>query len=64
MCPLVPPELPQQHICKEEKALSDQDENSSLDQEDPEPPQIGQDVGELVSPICILIIQNCRIIKF
>ncbi|XP_047194458.1 uncharacterized protein LOC118101264 isoform X4 [Hippoglossus stenolepis] len=30
-------ELPQQHICKEEEVLSDQAQNSSLDQEDPEP---------------------------
>ena len=44
MCPLVPLELPQQHVCKEEEEvltdqqLCDQDENSSLDQEDPQTP--------------------------
>ena len=40
LCAFVPLELPQQHICKEEEVLSDQDKNSTLDQEDPEPPQI------------------------
>ncbi|XP_059183147.1 zinc finger protein 699-like [Centropristis striata] len=39
----VPPELPQQHVCKEEEGLSDQQQlciqerSSSLDQEDPDP---------------------------
>ncbi|CAK6978131.1 zinc finger protein 69 homolog [Scomber scombrus] len=38
-------ELPQQHVCKEEEVLTDQqlcdqERNSSLDQEEPEPPQI------------------------
>ncbi|XP_039658383.1 transcriptional regulator CRZ1-like isoform X9 [Perca fluviatilis] len=45
-------ELPQQHVCKEEEVLSDQqlciqERNSSLDQEDPEPPQITEDQEEL-----------------
>ena len=40
----VPPELPQQHVCKEEEVLTDQqlcnqERNSSLDQEEPKPPQ-------------------------
>ncbi|XP_035854958.1 rho GTPase-activating protein gacU-like isoform X4 [Sander lucioperca] len=42
-------ELPQQHVCKEEEVLSDQqlciqERNSSLDQEDPEPPQIKEEL--------------------
>ncbi|XP_028433261.1 probable serine/threonine-protein kinase mps1 isoform X5 [Perca flavescens] len=45
-------ELPQQHVCKEEEVLSDQqlciqERNSSLDQEDPESPQINEDQEEL-----------------
>ncbi|XP_035854922.1 putative mediator of RNA polymerase II transcription subunit 26 isoform X2 [Sander lucioperca] len=45
-------ELPQQHVCKEEEVLSDQqlciqERNSSLDQEDPEPPQINEEQEEL-----------------
>ena len=40
LCAFVPLELPQQHFCKEEEVLSDQDKNPSLDQDDPEPPQI------------------------
>ncbi|XP_028433256.1 zinc finger and SCAN domain-containing protein 2-like isoform X3 [Perca flavescens] len=45
-------ELPQQHVCKEEEVLSDQqlciqERNSSLDQEDPESPQIKEDQEEL-----------------
>ncbi|XP_034721381.1 zinc finger and SCAN domain-containing protein 2-like [Etheostoma cragini] len=45
-------ELPQQHVCKEEEVLSDQqlwiqERNSSLDQEDPEPPQIKEDQEDL-----------------
>ncbi|XP_031167370.1 uncharacterized protein LOC116058682 isoform X7 [Sander lucioperca] len=45
-------ELPQQHVCKEEEVLSDQqlciqEKNSSLDQEDPEPPQIKEEQEEL-----------------
>ncbi|XP_034721380.1 zinc finger and SCAN domain-containing protein 2-like [Etheostoma cragini] len=51
-CVVVPPELPQQHVCKEEEVLSDQhlwiqERNSSLDQEDPEPPQIKEDQEDL-----------------
>nr|XP_020450709.1 zinc finger protein 2 homolog isoform X2 [Monopterus albus] len=47
-------ELPQQHVCKEEEALADQqlcdqERNSSLDQEDPEPPEIKEEQGELCS---------------
>ncbi|XP_039658376.1 daf-12-interacting protein 1-like isoform X2 [Perca fluviatilis] len=50
--PNTPTELPQQHVCKEEEVLSDQqlciqERNSSLDQEDPEPPQIKEDQEEL-----------------
>ncbi|XP_032367431.1 glutamic acid-rich protein [Etheostoma spectabile] len=42
-------ELPQQHVCKEEEVLSDQQlciqvRNSSLDREDPEPPQIEEEL--------------------
>ncbi|XP_047194455.1 zinc finger protein with KRAB and SCAN domains 8 isoform X1 [Hippoglossus stenolepis] len=40
-------ELPQQHICKEEEVHSDQAKNSSLDQEDPEPPQIKEEQERL-----------------
>ncbi|XP_039660532.1 zinc finger and SCAN domain-containing protein 2-like [Perca fluviatilis] len=45
-------ELPQQHVCKEEEVLSDQqlciqERNSRLDQEDPEPPQIKEEQEEL-----------------
>ncbi|KAM6945093.1 uncharacterized protein PEZ65_002784 [Lycodopsis pacificus] len=45
-------ELPQQHGCKEEEVLSDQqlciqERNSSLDQEDPDPPQIKEEQEEL-----------------
>ncbi|XP_037633153.1 zinc finger protein 699-like isoform X2 [Sebastes umbrosus] len=45
-------ELPQQHVCKEEEVLADQqlciqERNSSLDQEDPEPPQIKEEQEEL-----------------
>ncbi|KAM6943907.1 uncharacterized protein PEZ65_001829 [Lycodopsis pacificus] len=44
-------ELPQQHVCKEEEVLSDQqlciqERNSSLDQEDPDPPQIKEEQEE------------------
>uniref|UniRef100_A0A3Q3QFD9 C2H2-type domain-containing protein n=1 Tax=Monopterus albus TaxID=43700 RepID=A0A3Q3QFD9_MONAL len=54
LCPFVPPELPQQHVCKEEEVLADQqlwnqDRNSNLDQEDPEPPQIKEEQEELCS---------------
>nr|XP_020481035.1 zinc finger protein 239-like [Monopterus albus] len=45
-------ELPQQHVCKKEEVLDDQqlwnqERNSSLDQEDPEPPQIKEEQEEL-----------------
>ncbi|XP_033973911.1 zinc finger protein 2-like isoform X1 [Trematomus bernacchii] len=45
-------ELPQQHVCNEDEVLSDQqlcsqERNSSLDQEDPEPPQIKEEQEEL-----------------
>ncbi|XP_074495268.1 uncharacterized protein LOC141769765 [Sebastes fasciatus] len=45
-------ELPQQHVCKEEEVLADQqlciqERNSSLDQEDPEPLQIKEEQEEL-----------------
>ncbi|XP_030292059.1 uncharacterized protein LOC115592934 [Sparus aurata] len=45
-------ELPQQHVCKEEEVLADQqlcnqERNSSLDQEDPEPPEIKEEQEEL-----------------
>ncbi|XP_073333291.1 uncharacterized protein [Pagrus major] len=47
-------ELPQQHVCTEDEVLADQllcdqDRNSSLDQEDPEPPQIKEEQEELCS---------------
>ncbi|CAB1437623.1 unnamed protein product [Pleuronectes platessa] len=40
-------ELPEQHVCKEEELLTDQERNPSLDQEDPEPPQIKEEQEEL-----------------
>ncbi|XP_044051302.1 zinc finger and SCAN domain-containing protein 31-like [Siniperca chuatsi] len=45
-------ELPQQHVSTEEEVLADQqlciqERNSSLDQEDPEPPQIKEEQEEL-----------------
>ncbi|XP_059192792.1 zinc finger protein 570-like [Centropristis striata] len=45
-------ELPQQHFCKEEEVPADQqlciqERNSSLDQEDPEPPQVKEEPEEL-----------------
>ncbi|XP_071060334.1 zinc finger protein 75A-like [Pseudochaenichthys georgianus] len=51
----VPPELPQQHVCIEDEVLTvltdqqlcSQERNSSLDQEDPEPPQIKEEQEEL-----------------
>ncbi|XP_018538408.1 zinc finger protein 239 [Lates calcarifer] len=47
-------DLPQQHVCKEEEVLTDQqlcnqERNSSLDQEDPEPPQIKEEQEEICS---------------
>uniref|UniRef100_UPI0009B3218E zinc finger protein 2-like n=1 Tax=Monopterus albus TaxID=43700 RepID=UPI0009B3218E len=47
-------ELPQQHVCQEEELLDDQqlwnqERNSSLDQEDPEHPQIKEEQEELCS---------------
>ncbi|XP_035490055.2 zinc finger protein 239-like isoform X1 [Scophthalmus maximus] len=47
-------ELPQQHVCKEEEVLSeqqlcDQERNSSLDQQEPEPPQMKEEQEEPVS---------------
>ncbi|XP_076583789.1 uncharacterized protein LOC143319082 [Chaetodon auriga] len=47
-------ELPQQHVCKEEEATVDQqlckqDRSSSLDGEDPEPPQIKEEQEEVCS---------------
>ncbi|XP_045889747.1 zinc finger protein 501-like isoform X2 [Micropterus dolomieu] len=47
-------ELPQQHVYTEEEFLADQqlcvqERNSSLDQEDPEPPQIKEEQEELCS---------------
>eukprot|EP00064_Thunnus_orientalis_P005641 superscaffoldBa00000562_g5655 len=49
-------ELPQQHVCKEEEDLPDQqfcnqERNSSLDQEDPEPPQIREEQEELYTSL-------------
>ncbi|XP_056247517.1 transcriptional repressor CTCFL-like isoform X4 [Seriola aureovittata] len=45
-------ELPQHHVCQEEEVLTDQqlcdqERNSSLDQEDPEPPQTKEEEEEL-----------------
>uniref|UniRef100_A0A8D0CXA9 Zinc finger protein 449-like n=1 Tax=Sander lucioperca TaxID=283035 RepID=A0A8D0CXA9_SANLU len=50
--PNTPTELPQQHVCKEEEVLSDQqlciqEKKSSLDQEDPEIPQIKEEQEKL-----------------
>ncbi|GLD50644.1 zinc finger protein OZF-like protein [Lates japonicus] len=46
-------ELPQQHVCKEEvlteQQLCNQERNSSLDQEEPEPPQIKEEQEEVCS---------------
>nr|XP_033502854.1 serum response factor homolog A-like [Epinephelus lanceolatus] len=47
-------ELPQQHVCKEkevvaEQQLSVQGRNSSVDQEEPEPPEIREEEEELCS---------------
>eukprot|EP00064_Thunnus_orientalis_P018880 superscaffoldBa00004499_g18988 len=49
-------ELPQQHVCKKEEVLADQqlcnqERNSSLDQEDPEPPQIKEEQEELCTSL-------------
>ncbi|XP_067471492.1 zinc finger protein ZFP2-like isoform X3 [Thunnus thynnus] len=49
-------ELLQQHVCKEEEVLTDQqlcnqERNSSLDQEDPEPPQIKEEQAELCTSL-------------
>ncbi|XP_042277363.1 zinc finger protein 570-like isoform X2 [Thunnus maccoyii] len=49
-------ELPQQHVCKEEEVLVDQqlcnqERNFSLDQEDPEPPQIKEEQEELCTSL-------------
>ncbi|XP_053183668.1 zinc finger protein ZFP2-like [Scomber japonicus] len=48
-------ELPQQHVCEEEEVLTDQqlcdqERNSSLDQEEPEPPQIKEEQEEPEPP--------------
>ncbi|XP_067471493.1 zinc finger protein 79-like isoform X1 [Thunnus thynnus] len=48
--------LPQQHVCKEEEVLVDQqlcnqERNFSLDQEDPEPPQIKEEQEELYTSL-------------
>ncbi|XP_033181550.1 zinc finger protein 135-like [Mastacembelus armatus] len=47
-------ELPQQHVCREEEVLPDQqlwnqERNSSVDQEDPEPPQFKEEQEQLCS---------------
>ncbi|XP_042277344.1 zinc finger protein 436-like isoform X2 [Thunnus maccoyii] len=49
-------ELLQQHVCEEEEVLTDQqlcnqEKNSSLDQEDPEPPQIKEEQAELCTSL-------------
>ncbi|XP_042280560.1 zinc finger protein 239-like isoform X2 [Thunnus maccoyii] len=49
-------ELPQQHVCNEEEVLADQqlcdlERNTSLDQEDPEPPQIKEEQKELCTSL-------------
>eukprot|EP00064_Thunnus_orientalis_P019224 superscaffoldBa00004717_g19339 len=49
-------ELPQQHVCKEEEIPADQqlcnqERNSSLDREDPEPPQIKEEQEELCTSL-------------
>ncbi|XP_042288410.1 zinc finger protein 436-like [Thunnus maccoyii] len=45
------PELPQQHVWEEEEVLADQERNSSLDQEEPEPPQIKEEEEEVCSSL-------------
>ncbi|KAF0023895.1 hypothetical protein F2P81_024525 [Scophthalmus maximus] len=40
-------ELPQHLVCKEEEVLTDQERNSSLDQEEPEPLQIKEEQEEI-----------------
>lgn len=47
LCPFVPPELPWQHVYKEEEDLTDQSRISSLDQDDFEPPHIKEEHEEL-----------------
>ncbi|XP_044233425.1 zinc finger protein 347-like [Thunnus albacares] len=49
-------ELPQHHVCEEEEVLSNQhlcnqERTSSLDQEDPEPPQIKEEQEELCTSL-------------
>ncbi|XP_067471487.1 zinc finger protein 845-like isoform X1 [Thunnus thynnus] len=49
-------ELLQQHVCEEEEVLTDQqlcnqERNSSLDQEDPEPPQIKEEQEEVYTSL-------------
>ncbi|XP_041637944.1 uncharacterized protein LOC121506282 isoform X2 [Cheilinus undulatus] len=39
-------DVPQQLVCKEEESLSDQEKNSSLDQEEAEPPRIKEEPEE------------------
>uniref|UniRef100_A0A3P8TH93 C2H2-type domain-containing protein n=1 Tax=Amphiprion percula TaxID=161767 RepID=A0A3P8TH93_AMPPE len=52
MCSIVPPDCPQQHVCKEgnglaNRQLCNQEKNFSLDQEEPEPPQITEEQEEV-----------------
>uniref|UniRef100_A0A3P8SBX8 C2H2-type domain-containing protein n=1 Tax=Amphiprion percula TaxID=161767 RepID=A0A3P8SBX8_AMPPE len=52
MCSIVPPDLPQQHVCEEGKGLTNQqlcnqENNFSQDHEDPEPPQINEEQEKL-----------------
>ncbi|XP_049415786.1 zinc finger and SCAN domain-containing protein 2-like [Epinephelus fuscoguttatus] len=51
---IVPPELPQQHVCKEEEVVAEQqlcvqERNSSVEQEEPKPPEIKEEEEELCS---------------
>ncbi|XP_069026133.1 zinc finger protein 3-like [Embiotoca jacksoni] len=43
-------DVTQQHVCKEEEVLCKQERNSSLDQEEPEPPQIKEEPQEPEPP--------------
>ncbi|XP_033940146.1 zinc finger protein ZFP2-like [Pseudochaenichthys georgianus] len=56
-------ELPQQHFCKEEEVFSEQqlciqENDSGLDQEDPEPPQIKEEQAELCSSAEQLVLKQ------
>uniref|UniRef100_A0A3B4ZQE2 C2H2-type domain-containing protein n=1 Tax=Stegastes partitus TaxID=144197 RepID=A0A3B4ZQE2_9TELE len=51
MFPVVHPDLLQQHVCQKEGQLDNQERNSSLDQGNPEPPQIKDEQEELCTSL-------------